>query len=128
MPLLISYLGPDEFKVLNVTAFVGDFLNIGSPGSTVTVTSNAITVTRSWHNVSATGTNAQRSLRTINGGSVGDILVLQRDPASPGTVIIDDNVGNIRAAGDFTLSHEQDKVVLICAGAEWHEIARSNNA
>ena len=128
MPLLISYQSPDDFKVLNVTAFVGNFLNIGSPGSALTLTANAITVTRSWHNVSASGTNAQRSLRTINGGSVGDVLVLQVDPASPGTVIVDDNAGNIQCAGNFTLSHEKDKIAFLYDGTHWCELFRSNNA
>lgn len=128
MPLLLSYQGPEDFKVLNVTAFVGNFLNIGSPGTALILTGNTVTVTRSWHNISATGTNAQRSLRTINGGSVGDVLVLQVDPASPGTVIIDDNSGNIQSAGNFTLSNVKDKIGLIYDGTDWCELFRSNNA
>ncbi len=128
MPLLISYQSPDDFKVLNVTAFVGNFLNLGSPGSTLTLTANTISVTRSWHNVSAAGTTAQRSLRTINGGSVGDILVLQKDAASVGDVIIDDNAGNIQSAGNFTLTNTKDKIVLIYDGTHWCELCRSNNA
>ena len=128
MPLLISYQGPDDFKVLNVTAFVGDKLNIGSAGAPLTVTSNAISITRSFHSLVASGTTAQRQLRTINGGLEGDILVLRLDATSPQPTIIDDNNGNIQSAGDFTLSNPKDLIAFLYDGTDWCELCRSNNA
>ena len=38
-----------------------------------------------------------------------------------------DSVDNIEMAGDFILSHRQDTLTLIFAGAAWMELCRSNN-
>ena len=128
MPLLISYQSPDDFKVLNVTAFIGDKLNIGSAGAPLTVVSNTVTMTRSFHSLVASGTTTLRSLRTINGGLEGDILILRLDATSPQPAIIDDNSGNIQSAGNFTLSSPKDLIAFLYDGTDWCEIARSNNA
>ncbi|MEX0827565.1 MAG: hypothetical protein WD005_01295 [Haliea sp.] len=129
MPKLLSLLAPDEFKQLDVVAFVGPMLNLGTAGgSALAIVTNAITVTRTFNRLTASGTQAQRSLRTINGGSEGDLIILRKDAASPGGVIIDDNQGNIQSAGDFTLTSPFDLIALLFHGTHWCELCRSNNA
>jgi len=129
MPKLLSLLAPDELKQLDVVAFVGPMLNLGTAGGTaLPVTTNQITVTRTFQRITASGTTAQRQLRTINGGTEGDLLVLRKDAASLGDPIIDDNVGNIQAAGDFTLTSPKDMIVFLHDGTHWCELCRSNNA
>lgn len=112
-------LSSDDIKATRV-------INIDPP-SLLNLAVNAVFVTRSWHSVSATGTRAQRSLRTIAGGTAGDLLVLQKDAASPGNVIIDDNAGNIQSAGNFKLNKPKDKIAFIYDGTSWCELFRSNN-
>lgn len=95
--------------------------------TTLILSANAITITQLWHRVSATGTLAQRSVRTINGGVVGQLLILEADPASPDDPVIDDNAGNIRSAGDFVISSVKHKIGFIYDGTEWCELFRSYN-
>jgi len=129
---LLTIQAPDDFKVVTVPniAVIGDKLNLGPIGAALVVTTNAVTITASYHQLQATGTAAQRSLRVINGGVEGDILVLRKDSTSPGDVIIDDNAvgGNIQSAGDFTLTNEKDMIAFIFDGTSWCELSRSNNA
>ena len=102
-------------------------LNLGPLGPAIPLVLNTITITKSWHQVFiASGTTAQRSVRTILGGLEGDILILQKSLLSD-ALIIDDNAGNIRSAGNFTLNVPEDKITLLCTGLEWHELTRSNN-
>jgi hypothetical protein len=101
-------------------------LNLGVIGDAVPVLLNTITMTQSRHQLFATGTAAQRTLRTIFGGVEGDILILQISPLSS-ACILDDNTGNLRLAGDFTLTNPRDKIVLLFDDPDWHELVRSNN-
>lgn len=108
--------------VLNV-----ERINLGPLGSQLLLVANEITITKSWHQVFiSSGTAAQRSLRVINGGLEGDLLILQRS-ALGADIIVDDAVGNIRSSGDFTLTHPDDKIIFLCDGIFWHELTRSNN-
>lgn len=122
---LLQLLAPDELKQVDTVA-LGPKLNLGTP-TTLTLVSNIITITRSTHLVSATGSTTLRSVRTINGGVEGDILILSKSPVSPGDVIIDDNAGNIRCAGNFNLTDPADKIGFIYQSSLWHELFRSNN-
>lgn len=126
---LLTILAPDEFKVVTVpnVASVGAKLNLGTVGSVLTLTANAITIDSSYHRVTCAGTTTQRSLRTINGGAEGDVLVLRIDAASE-AMIVDDGAGNIQCAGNFTLNSPKDTIVLFFDGATWNELCRSNNA
>lgn len=102
--------------------------NIGALVPPLQISSNTITVSQSWHQVIAVGTVTERSLRRINGGVEGDVLVLQRSLVSPGDVIIDDGVNNIESNGDFTLTSDKDTIGFVFDGADWCELFRSNNA
>ncbi|MEX0827570.1 MAG: hypothetical protein WD005_01320 [Haliea sp.] len=129
MPKLLSLLAPDELKQLDVVAFVGPVFNLGTAGgSALVVTANTVTMSRTFHRLSATGTTVQRSLRTINGGTEGDVLVLRKDADSLGNIIIDDAAGNIQSAGNFTLTSPKDLIAFLFDGTDWCELCRSNNA
>lgn len=92
--------------------------------------SNAITVSRTWMRINApAGTTAQRSLRTINGGEEGSLLILERDPLSAGNPIVDNTAsGNIRSMGNFTFADPFDKMLFLFDGSFWCELSRSNNS
>jgi hypothetical protein len=94
----------------------------------VPVVSNAITVIQTNHRVTATGTQLERTLQTIAGGFAGSLLILSKDATSSGDVIIDDAAGNIRCAGNFTLTHPDDKIGFLFDGTNWCELFRSNNS
>lgn len=116
----LALLSPDEIRASRR-------INLDPPIE-LAVIGNTVTISQSWHSLSApAGAAAIRRLSTILGGNEGDLLVLEKSPASPGDPIIDDAVGNLRTAGDFTLNVPFDKIVLIFRSGEWHELARSNN-
>lgn len=43
------------------------------------------------------------------------------------TVVVKDGTGNIRSAGDFSLTHSDDRMVLQYNGTNWIELSRSDN-
>ena len=96
----------------------------------LTISGGVITVTKSYHNIDTQGEAVSDELDTINGGVDGMILVL-RSVASARDVTLKDGTGNLILAGDFILSNNRDKIMLIwddsVGGGEWHEISRSNN-
>ena len=99
---------------------------IGS-GTELTISSDAITVTQSYHNVDVEGGVAgSDTLTTINGGVTGAILVLRANNSAR-TISLTEG-GNILLAGDFDLDNAADTITLIYDGSNWLEIARSNNA
>lgn len=101
-------------------------LNIG-PKVQLTMISNQILITKSFHAVYFVGsTAASRRLHTINGGIAGDILILTGTDDG-NDISVRDNDGNLRLAGDFTLSSSVDAMTLLFDGANWIEMARSNN-
>ncbi len=66
------------------------------------------------------------SLTGIVGGSIGDTLIIQSDNNGRDVTLVDG--GSLRLAGDFTLTHTSDKIVLIKATPLlWDELSRSNN-
>ncbi len=101
-------------------------LNLGTPES-VTLASNAITVSQTYVQMFVpAGTATQRQLRTINGGQTGDVLLLRVTNDSANATVMDD-VDNLKLSSDRTLSHQNDTLLLFCAGANWLEIAFANN-
>lgn len=106
-------------------ALLGQF-SLGAAGTTKTIATGAITVTKSYHTVDTEAAAATDDLDTINGGSEGVTLVL-RAANSARTVVVKDGTGNLRLAGDCSLDNAEDTITLIFDGTNWLEVARSNN-
>jgi hypothetical protein len=98
-------------------------LNLG-PALPLTMVAGVVTITGSYHSIF---TAATANLNSINGGVEGDLLVI-RPSAGSGDISARDNTGNLRLAGNFTLSDPADTMVLLFDGANWIELARANNA
>jgi hypothetical protein len=96
--------------------------------SILTVASGVITATDSVHRVDTEAAAASDDLDTINGGSDGYVLIL-RTSVNSRDVTLKDGTGNLYLAGDFTLSHTQDTIMLrfdaLING--WVEVSRSDN-
>jgi len=100
--------------------------NISFSTRNLDIASDAITVFADWHTVDTEGAAATDDLSTINGGYEGRRLVL-----FPGSntrdVVLKDGTGNLRLAGDFTLTHSDDCIELIFKNNVWLEVSRSDN-
>lgn len=95
-------------------------------GSIKTIASGAITIDSMYHKVETESGAATDDLDTINGGTLGQILILKTNDSSH-DVTLKDGTGNLNLAGDFTLDNGQDTITLLCEGTQWNEVARSNN-
>lgn len=100
------------------------FLNFGTVGASLTVSSNAITVSRSYHQVTATGSSD--TVNTITGGTQGDFLILIG--SSGKTITFADNVDNLKLQTDRVLSAPGDKLTLFFDGANWTELFYADNS
>jgi hypothetical protein len=56
-------------------------------------------------------------------------MIIYISAADPGrTVVAKDGVGNLKLAGDFSLTHSDDRLVLMRgSGSTWFELSRSDN-
>jgi len=73
------------------------------------------------------GTAAAGTVLTITGGETGQVLAL-RAVANTRTVVLQDGTGNLQLAGDFSLDHSNDRIVLQFDGTNWCEWSRSDNS
>ncbi len=86
------------------------------------ITSDTITVTRTETIVDPSGSTSSDHLSTINGGSIGDLLVL-RNADNTRSVTVKDRVGNIHLLdGDSTLNNTNTQLRLLYTGSVWTEI------
>lgn len=69
---------------------------------------------------------ATDDLHTITGGITGQIIIFH-SPTSSKDPTFKDATGNLKLAGDFTLTRSDDILVLVCIGSIWLEISRSDN-
>lgn len=104
---------------------INGFLNIGAP-SELTITSGAVTATKSAHTIDTEADAASDDLDTINGGSAGDFLVLSAADGAR-TPTLKDGTGNLSLAGDCALDNAEDIIVLVYRASKWCEVCRSNN-
>jgi hypothetical protein len=102
---------------------VDGFINLGGE-PILTISAGAVTATKSRHIIAAE-TGTADDLATINGGSDGDLLILQADTGD--TITFKDGTGNILLAGDFVASGLSSTLTLVFAGTNWLEISRSAN-
>lgn len=96
-------------------------------GSELTITSDAVTATDSYHTIDTEGNAGTDDLVTINGGSVaGEILIIRADNSGR-TVVVRDGTGNLQLSGDITLNNAEDTLTLIFDGNYWLELSHSDN-
>jgi hypothetical protein len=123
----------DDGGNLGIMIDDGGNVHFGAPivftRSDLTVASGAITPTLSYHRIDTESAAATDDLVTINGGSVGQRLLLASVSGTRDTTI-KHGTGNIRLVGgtDFVLAGVRDKIELICSGTEWHEQSRATVA
>ena len=97
---------------------------IFSKGSNLTIASDTITPTHSFHAL-LPQSGSSDDLDTINGGVEGQILVLMR---GSGTITIKHDEDNINTIGgsDFAMNSSNDVSVLLYNGGIWHLIVAAN--
>lgn len=95
--------------------------------SELTISSGAITITKSLHYVDTEGDIPSDDLTTINGGAPNQILILMASSDSR-TIVVKDG-GMLYLSGDFTMDNYSDTIVLLRADLSnvWSELSRSNN-
>jgi hypothetical protein len=106
--------------VTNLLAGASGFTQLNlSTTTTLTVSSGAITVTRTRHLVDTEGSASYDDLDTINGGVAGDVLVLQ-SVTSARVVVVKHGTGNIFLNGyDVFLDNPRKAVTLLYDGTQW---------
>jgi hypothetical protein len=109
-----SDLNMNGFSVTNINN-----INLRSP-TTLTISGDAITVTRSFHLIDTEGGASTDDLSTINGGTNGDLLFL-RLVSNLRTVTIRHNVGNIYTldGSDVVLNSISGVALFIRYSANW---------
>lgn len=102
--------------------YIADTLNFGA-GSALTISSNAITATKSRHTVTSSG--ASDTLNTINGNTSGDILILRGTAGK--TITVADGAGNIQCGTNRTLAGANDIMLLFYDGTAWQMLDYQQN-
>jgi hypothetical protein len=118
-------LAPEGLTVEGAISAKGMF-NLGT-STEITIASGALTATKSFHIVDTESDAASDDLDTINGGTIGDRLVLT-SANSDRDVTVKDGTGNLKLAGDFILGAVSNTMELIFDGSHWLELSRSSNA
>lgn len=96
-------------------------------GATLTIAAGVVNATNGYHAIDTEAAAATDDLDTINGGAAGFMLILRTANAAR-DVVCKDGTGNLRLAGDFTLSHTDDRLVLLHDGSAWMELSRADSA
>ncbi len=104
---------------------VTDFFGIGSIANLV-LEDGVMNAESSHIALDTEGDAATDDLDTINGGLNGHIIIL-RATNSTHNIVAKDGTGNLRLAGDFTMTSIRDRLMLIFVGDVWSEISRSTN-
>jgi hypothetical protein len=100
-----------------------DQLNIGAGATALVVASNAITISKSIHQIDTTG--GAPVLNTINGSTSGDILILSI--SSNTNICTLTTAGNIstRNGQSVILRNIRDYIILVYRNSKWNEIGSS---
>lgn len=93
-----------------------------------TIASDTITIGKSSKliKIDSEGAASTDDLSTINGGTVGQVIIIKSSSVSR-VITVKDKVGNIDLSGDFVLDATDDTLTLVWNGTYWCEIARSSN-
>jgi len=104
----------------NLIAGASGFTQLNlSTSPTLTISSGAITVTRSRHLVDTEASGSYDDLDTINGGVEGDVLVLESVTAAR-VVVVKNGTGNIFLNGmDVFLDNASKALTLLFDGTQW---------
>jgi len=100
-------------------------LNFGEGAELTIDTDGEITVTHSYHQVDTFEDAGTDDLDTINGGAIGDILILQT--VTSARVVTVKHVSGLRIGSDFVMTNQADKIVLFKAATGWTQLSRSDN-
>ena len=114
------------FVVGGLTLNTGS-LNLG-PRPELTISGGVVTKTASYHNLDTEADAASDDLDTINGGVIGDLIILESTDSARDVTVVH-GTGNMRLEGglDFGLADSNDRIVLLFNGVNWIELTRSNN-
>lgn len=114
--------GTGQLRIVGAMQAEGFVKLTGAAGavSELTISTGAITATASHHTVDTESDAASDDLDTINGGTLGAILVL-RAANTARTVVIKDGTGNIHNSGDgdFSLDDTEKVWVGVYNGTDW---------
>ncbi len=105
-------------------------LNLGSADVTLTIAGGVVTVTSSRCVIETEGAAASDDLDTINGGNIGDIVMV-RAANDARTVVVKHGTGNIQlsAATNKSLTNSWDILVLVFqADNNWHQVEFNDGA
>lgn len=91
-----------------------------SASTTLTIDSDAITITQTMHQVDTEGAAGTDDLSTINNGTFGDTLIL-RSVSAARVITLKHGVGNIHTPGnaDIMLDNPKHSLELYYDGADW---------
>ncbi|KKK50478.1 hypothetical protein LCGC14_3124650, partial [marine sediment metagenome] len=95
----------------------------------VTISGGIVTITRGSISVTVQ-TGSTDDLDTITPNAAigpGDGFLIVKAASSVATVVMKDGTGNLILAGDFSLTHTSDRMLLVFDGANWVELSRSDN-
>ncbi len=130
-----TYLSSDGSQVIDKNLDVGGRVKskitvedlVFKQGPNLEISSGAITVTHSLHEVDVQGASGNDDLDTINGGVSGQILIL-RALNGGRTVTIKHDEDNIYLTGgsDFQLNTAEDVAVCLKNGADWYVIVTAS--
>jgi hypothetical protein len=94
-----------------------------------TIASGVITAAERDFTIDTEGAAASDDLDTINGATPNAIITLRATSAAR-TVVVKDGTGNLQLAGDFSMDHSNDLLVLKVnpQGTTLRELARADNS
>jgi len=111
-------LGTGNLTLKNL--LLDGFLNLGSP-STLTISSGVVTADSSFHLLDTESAASTDDLDTINGGTIGDIMLLKTVDNARDVTLTEN--GNIRVIGSSaSLTVTQSVVILYFDGTNWFEL------
>ena len=72
------------------------------------------------------GAAASDDLDTISGGYTGQVISIY-STNSGRDIVCKDGTGNLKLAGDITLSHPDDRLVIEYDGTNWYQVSFADN-
>jgi hypothetical protein len=114
-------------KIIGISNTAGQYVNLGDE-TVVTISGGAITISLSYHSLETEGGAGTDDLDTIaTTGILNGTLLVLRANSSARTVVVKDETGNLRLAGDFSMDNSEDTITLLKDGSVWRELSRSDN-